>query len=67
MTKFRPFIGNLTTISCTNPNSINSSNIILLQFKEIILPGHILESIDRLARIADYVYLKNSSFSRLAI
>ena len=60
MTKFRFFTGNLLTISCTNPNPIQSSNIILFQFKEIKMPGHILRSIDRLACIADNVYLKKS-------
>ena len=48
------------TISCTNPNPIQSSNIILFQFKEIKMPGHILESIDRLAHIAANVYLKKA-------
>jgi hypothetical protein len=60
MTKFRPFTGNLTTISCTNPNPIQSLDNILSQFKEIKMPGHILESIDRLAHIADNMYLKKA-------
>jgi len=53
-----PCIKNLMTTSCTNPNLIQSSNTILFQFKEIKMPGHILESIDRLAHIAANVYLK---------
>jgi len=48
------------TISCTNPGLIQSSNTILFQFKEKKMPGHILESIDRLARIAANVYLKKA-------
>jgi hypothetical protein len=33
-----------------------SSTIIVFQFKETQMPGHILKFIDRLARSADYVY-----------
>ena len=62
MTQFRPFTGNLTTISCTNPSTIQSSNIILFQLKELKVPGHILESIDRSVHIADNVYLNKSNF-----
>jgi len=49
---------NLMTLSCTNPNPIQSPNNILFQFKEIKMPGHILKFIDRLAHIADNVYLQ---------
>ena len=55
-----PCIKNLMTISCTYPSPIQSSNIILLQIKEIKMSGHILESIDRLAHIAANVYLKRA-------
>jgi hypothetical protein len=58
--KFRPFTGNLMTISCTNPSPIQSSNIILFQFKETKMPGQILKFVDRLAYIADNVYLKKA-------
>lgn len=51
---------NLMTISCTNPRPIQSSNTILFQFKEIKMPGHILESIHRLAHFAANVYLKKA-------
>ena len=37
---------NLMTIWSTNPNPIQSPNITLFQFKEIKMPGYILESID---------------------
>jgi hypothetical protein len=48
------------TISCTNPSPTQSPNITLFQFKEIKMPGLILESIDRLAHIAANVYLKKA-------